>query len=100
MYSDIGSKIKGLAKACFIVEAIGCIIGAIAIFSTDAVDEFAIVGILLLILGPLAAWVSSWLIYGFGELIEQCRKTAIESETIKKAIILIAQDTSVLSQQK
>lgn len=100
MYSNIWKKIKGLAKAIFITETIGCIIGAIAIFSTDAVDDFAIVGVLLLILGPLVAWVSSWILYGFGELIENSKIAADNSETVKNAIVQIAQDTNMLSQQK
>ena len=38
MYDNIGGKIKGLAKAMFIVEAIVAVIAGIALFATD--DDF------------------------------------------------------------
>ncbi len=66
MYDKIGSKIKGLAKVIFIVEAIVTVITGIALISSD-VD----IGILVIALGPIIAWVSSWLLYGFGELIDK-----------------------------
>ncbi len=28
-------------------------------------------GLLLMVIGPLFAWVSSWLLYGYGEIIEK-----------------------------
>ena len=65
MYDFIGDKIKGLAKAIFIVEAIGAITtGVILLFNG------ILWGLLILFLGPIVAWVSSWLIYGFGQLID------------------------------
>ena len=69
MYDNIGKKIKVLAKAVFIVEAICAIIGGIITLITD--EDLILFGILLLFLGPLVAWVSSWLLYGFGELIDK-----------------------------
>ena len=67
MYDNIGRKIKGLAKAFFIVEAIATVIAGIALM---AIDE-DLIGVLILILGPVVAWVSTWLLYGFGELIDK-----------------------------
>ena len=65
LYVDIGSKIKGMAKCTFIVEAIGSIIAGIALaFDQD----FSC--ILIAIIGPIVAWVSSWILYAFGELVE------------------------------
>lgn len=69
MYDNIGGKIKGLAKATFIVEAIAAVITGIAFMAMD--DDLAPVGLLVMILGPIVAWVSSWLLYGFGELIDK-----------------------------
>ncbi|MBR6563003.1 MAG: hypothetical protein IKK70_03595 [Clostridia bacterium] len=67
MYNRISEKIKLLAKAIFLIEAVGAIITGIVIGS----EEDWLYGILIIFLGPIVAWVSSWLIYGFGELIEQ-----------------------------
>ena len=71
MYGNIGGKIKGLAKAFFIVEAIVAVIAGIALMASD--ENLIFFGVLSLILGPVVAWVSSWLLYGFGELIDNTR---------------------------
>ena len=68
MYENIGEKIKGLAKAMFIVEAIGAVITGIALPATD--DDFILAGLLTLFCGPIVAWVSSWVLYAFGQFVE------------------------------
>ena len=69
MYDNIGGKIKGLAKWTFIVEAIGLIIAAMFIMVDD--EDMIPVGLLAMIVGPLVAWISSWVLYGFGEIIDK-----------------------------
>jgi hypothetical protein len=78
MYNNIGGKIKGLAKAFFIVEAIACVICAFVLIANgvDYHEELAVYGFLMLIFGPIVAWVSSWLLYGFGELIDKACEIA------------------------
>ena len=68
MYDNIGGKIKGLAKASFIVAAIAEAITGIALMASD--EDLILYGLLVLIAGPIITWVSSWLLYGFGQLIE------------------------------
>ena len=68
MYDNIGGKIKGLAKIMFIVEAIGAVITGIVLLATD--DDLIFAGLLTLFCGPIIAWVSSWVLYAFGELVE------------------------------
>ena len=67
-YENIGNKIKGLAQMAFVVEAIAAVITGIALMATD--EDLILYGLLVLIAGPIIAWVSSWLLYGFGQLIE------------------------------
>ncbi|MBQ1194721.1 MAG: hypothetical protein IIX44_00580 [Clostridia bacterium] len=67
MYDNIGGKIKGLAKATFFVEAISAIIVGIIWMSETDVDNIG--AWCLIIFGPYIAWSSSWVLYGFGELI-------------------------------
>ena len=67
LYEDIGTKIKGWAKVIFVVEALGAIITGIVLMC----DEAFFPGLLTALLGPVVAWVSSWILYGFGELIEK-----------------------------
>ena len=84
MYNDIGGKIKGLAKAIFIFETfISIVMGFVFIIlaAQTPIDVVAInpsapiidiiSGLLLIVVGPIVAWISSWLLYGFGELISK-----------------------------
>lgn len=76
LYANIGGKIKGWAKWIFIIEAIGAIIGAFVMMGNDD----ALTGMLLLIAGPFAALVSTWLLYAFGELVEDVHYLRKEKE--------------------
>lgn len=69
MYDNIGGKIKALAKFIFIFQAIAMFITGIVLLAVD--DDLIAVGLPLALVGPLLAWISSWLLYGFGELIEK-----------------------------
>ena len=77
MYENIGSKIKGLATTIFVIEAIASVILGIVLLATD--EALILLGIITLIGGPIVAWVSSFLLYGFGELIDKTSK--IEENT-------------------
>ena len=68
LYENIGGKIKNWAKWIFIVEAIGAVITGIVLLATD--DDLIFAGLLTLFCGPIIAWVSSWVLYAFGELVE------------------------------
>ena len=76
MYNDIGNKIKLLAKCTFICEAIASITAAIIVFS-GAYVEF---GFVPLICGPLIAWSSSLVLYGFGQLVEDVHAIRYKKE--------------------
>ena len=69
MYSNIGGKIKGLAKAICIIEAALSAIGGVLLVALD--DDLIMYGMALAIIGPIIAWLASWAMYGFGELIER-----------------------------
>ena len=72
MYNNIGGKIKGLAFGTFLFEAIGSFITGIVLTTIGLLDgdtTLLLSGFLTLLLGPVVAWVSSWLLYGFGQLI-------------------------------
>lgn len=77
MFKNIGGKIKGLAKAFFILGAIVPIIVGIVLMSSD--ENMVLVGILVMVGGFVVAWISSWFLYGFGELID--KTCAIERNT-------------------
>lgn len=70
-YENIGSKIKSLAKTSFVVEAIAAVITGIALLLAEIDEGDFPFGLLVILAGPIVAWVSSWLIYGFGEIIDK-----------------------------
>lgn len=77
MYDNIGSKIKKLATVIFVIIAIATFIVGFVIGSNNA----PIIGFIVMIAGPVLAWVSSFVLYGFGELIDKV--CAIERNTRK-----------------
>lgn len=68
MYENIGNKIKGLAKFLFIIAAIVFLIIGFVLLSLNG--ELLAISLILIFFGPLIAWISSWILYGFGQLIE------------------------------
>ena len=67
-YDDIGEKIKGWAKWVAIVEAVGAIISGFLMMFSGGI--MIINGIITAVIGSLVAWVSSWLLYGLGEIVD------------------------------
>ena len=67
MYDNIGAKIKGLSKAIFIIETIVSVIVGIMVYN----EGWIYIGVIVMMVGPIVAWLLSWLLYGFGELIDK-----------------------------
>ena len=62
------------------IETIGCVVaGLLMLMAPDA----TIIGILLIPCGPVMAWLSSFLLYGFGELIESAQDRNGKIDIIK-----------------
>lgn len=70
LYTNIGRIIKNWAKGIFIIEAVLSVVGGVIMLFTGE-EDFLVAGIVTLLLGPFAALVSSWILYGFGELIDK-----------------------------
>ena len=79
MYNDIGGKIKTLAFALFIVSTILSVIFAIASILSEYI-AFRIFGLIFLFVGPFLSYISSFTLYGYGELVE---KTSNIEEILK-----------------
>lgn len=83
LYENIGGKLKSLTKCLFVIEFIGAIIiGPVCIFSGG---DLVLYGLLILMIGPLAAWVSSWVLYAFGQLVEDVHAIRDQEGTTEKA---------------
>ncbi len=88
MYTNIGGKIKLLAKVWAwlgIVASVGAAIAQLVMINRAPTIGMAGQGISLMsiltavgivIAGTLVSWVSSWALYGFGELIAKVSEIA------------------------
>lgn len=77
MYSNIGKKIQKLAMVCAILGIIASIaIGSVLIKMSDGGYYFGTnetlltIGIVVIVLGSILSWVLSFVLYGFGRLVE------------------------------
>lgn len=79
MYNNIGGKIKGLAIFFCILGILGSltvsIVTIVGIQSSYYLDDDSVLygsigGVLISIVGSLISWVSSFLLYGFGQLVQ------------------------------
>ena len=69
MFTNIGGKIKGLAKVvCWIGIILSFIMGVIMMATQGELGVAT--GLITMIIGALASWVGSFVLYGFGELVE------------------------------
>lgn len=68
MYSNIGGKIKILAKVLAWIGIIACFIVGVTLIALE--PALGLVGFLIMILGGILSWISSFVLYGFGELVE------------------------------
>lgn len=67
MYENIGSKIKVLTKTIFVIEAIAAVIIGFVLINRD----LGLLGSIVMSIGTLMAWISSFVMYGYGEIIEK-----------------------------
>ena len=82
LYENIGSKIKNWAKWIFVIEAIGAVITGLVLLFTD--EDLILYGPLTAICGPIVAYVSSWILYAFGELVEDVHAMRDKEGTTKE----------------
>jgi predicted flavoprotein YhiN len=70
-FNNIGKKIKTIAKISFYLLSVSFLFyGILLIIKTDN----DILGLLWLILGPIISWISSFVLYGFGQLVDNSDK--------------------------
>lgn len=83
MYNNVGAKLKGLAKFLAWFGIIGSCISGITIMAAGSSISYygaygssslagggLVGGIIIMVIGSLASWLSSLALYGFGEMIE------------------------------
>ncbi len=92
MFEDVGKKIKGVAKGWFALQCVAAFVSGLVL----VIEDEDMVGAMLLIwvLGPILAWLSSLMLYGFGEIVD----TAIINR--KEEVVDPAQVASVVPVSK
>ena len=82
MYDEIGSKIKIVGKAVCILGCVASVIMGFVIMGSSS--SMVGTGFLILMVGSLLSWVSSLLIYGFGELIDHADTIAYNTRNVDR----------------
>lgn len=79
MFEYIGIKIMSLAKVMAWIGIVVSIIVGLMLLANDS-----ILGMIVMALGSLMSWVSSFVLYGFGQLIDDVsvlKQKALEKES-------------------
>lgn len=79
MFDNIGGKIKGLAMMFCWIGILSCIFVGIAIILID--ENLVPVGLIVALAGSFFSWTGSFLLYGFGQLVENSDIIAHQSQT-------------------
>lgn len=88
MFDNIVDKIKTVAQVfCWVGIILSVISGLISIFSGGD-----LIGIITIIVGVLSSWVSSIIVYGFGQLIEDTNVSASNSAIIAENLNILVKD--------
>lgn len=79
MYKNIGGKIKILSQILAVAGALISVCFAVIFLSNDIIG----LGFLTMLFGPAIAWASSFVLYGFGHLIENTDKMVGNNNNIE-----------------
>ena len=95
MFDNIGGKIKGLAKIIFwIIVICFSIFGLSMLTQSSSSPVYFLGGLLSIGLGIVMAWLSTCLLYGYGELIE---KTSQIERNTRGGFNIVSQKGNVVS---
>ena len=95
MFNNIGRKIKFLAIVLTVINMISFIIlGFIFIFS--GVAYAPLYGLIIIIVGCVVLWLTSFVLYGYGELIDKTPETAKNSEQLLTVALQTVKKTEQL----
>ena len=82
MFSNVGGKIKILAKIMLVLGMLASVIYGIY-FMTNG-GEFILFGLLIAVGGVLGSWISALFIYGFGQIITNTDSISSNTRKIEK----------------
>ncbi len=82
MYNNIGKKIKALAKVCCWIGIIAAVISGIVVMVAGYDEIFILIGLLVMVAGGVLSWVSSFVLYGFGQLVDNSDLLVVGNKTV------------------
>lgn len=102
MFNEIGKKIKKLAFILCVICIGLCIIGGIYIVILGGEEDslFILIGLAVAVVGSLLAWIGSFLLYGYGELIDNTTNIKELIQSIKNNELKNLQIQTPSSQKK
>lgn len=95
MFSNIGKKIKVLAYVIFFLGALTSLLVAVEIYEDNLWPS-----IVVLILGMFLSWIANFLLYGFGQLINNSDKLVEMRKLELHTQMLSSDDVQGLSSEK
>lgn len=89
MFDNPGEKIKTVAKVFFGIGCVSSVLGwiGVLIIAMESKDGktallIALASFLVLAIGVVLSWISSLLLYGFGQLIDNSDRTSATMDTL------------------
>lgn len=85
LYGNIGGKIKTLAVIFCVLGVLFSVISGIFTIVVDASTISVVKGILVILVGAVLSWIGSFVLYGFGQMVENSDKlVALKQQEIDK----------------
>jgi len=75
LYNLIGRKVQMFAKVSMILGSVACVICAVVLLVLN--PEFLPISVLMILIGPVCCWLSSFMLYAFGKIAE-CNEAQCE----------------------
>lgn len=85
MFKDVGSKLKGTAVILFIVGLLITLpIAVITIFIAFVAENGMVIlyGCIMLLCQPIVSLISAWILYAFGQLVEDVEAIRIQTANV------------------
>ena len=93
MFNNIGGKIKTLATFLTIIGIIGSGVWGLSLMLLH--EDLILSGLLIILVGSLSSWIASFLLYGFGEIIDELKE--LNSNSRKMCALLETKRDSIFS---
>ena len=82
MFNNISGKLKVWAIITVIMGNISAIISGVSLISQG--EGFGIIGIVIMFAGILSSWLTAWILFGLGDLIEEGNILKVEEYLFDK----------------